>query len=165
MALGFQQFTSSFNRSCDRRLRDAGVHLSMAIRTNENAFFNFFFDAFPGSRRSVHGDTKVFFGWIKMVEFKGLRASLVPADGAGAALVGDGEISKPLASLCDGLLEVIGTVGVGALVFHDESVACPQSSALPLSYPGMGMIKVQRTGGRIANIRTIVNNRTSHPAV
>ncbi len=38
---GFQQFTSSFNLDCSRKLRNASVHLSMTVRAQKNAFLDF----------------------------------------------------------------------------------------------------------------------------
>lgn len=117
---------------------------SVAIRTYEDALFQFFLNSLPTSGEYVLRNTEIFPS-IGMMEFESIRASAIATSGAFSALVFNCPLPHYPSTFGNSFLQILGTVSIGSCVWHtlfSMPYRSSQPPALPLSYPGMSVVKL-----------------------
>jgi hypothetical protein len=113
--LGFPDFTRFFNSGFPLKLQ-LGVHFTMAVRAQENAFLDLFADRFPTSCVSPVGNTEVLLRRIKVVKLQSLTTPIVPAPTASTTQVFDCHLPYLLAPPFDGFYQIRAAISVCSLV-------------------------------------------------
>lgn len=96
---GFTEFTSFFDLSFLRKLRNARVYFTVTIRAYQDTLIDFLFYLLPRSGQSANGETKIFCLRIPMMKIESVRTALITANHAFSAFIFTGHFSKFLAPL------------------------------------------------------------------